>query len=242
MLDEENSICCRKEGCQKCKKFIVPDDDGESCETCYGTHFMYHEAGEDNYTYDLCQRCNQDCQTCIGPNKNDCMSCSYSFHLNSIAPNYCCQSSCIACIGASLYECTSCSRELLHLGNNKPPNSCCDKTCLTCDGIEESNCLSCYDGLYLEQTNQTCAKCHQTCLTCNNSTNFNCLSCDKNLILFQNQCLVSCPSGYNLIVDLKKCVEITYIIDAILLPTSDPTLFKLSLTGTNAQYLSLIHI
>lgn len=76
-----------------------------------------------------CKLCNEKCETCEGPNDNNCLSCKFNgFLLEN------------KCVGNS-----SCPKG--YYGNTLS-RKCekCDPTCETCNGGKSSNCLTCLSG------------------------------------------------------------------------------------------------
>ncbi|EAR89540.2 EGF-like domain protein (macronuclear) [Tetrahymena thermophila SB210] len=151
-----------------------------------------------------CVNCNPTCLTCQDKdNTNKCTSCKNPLVLSNGScvaqcpdhqytdPNQVCQNcdpNCLSCQTSST-NCQSCNPTFtLQINKCVCLNSVYDpqtKTCKTC----ASNQI--YD-----PSNQSCVNCNPSCLTCQGlgSQLNTCLSCQTPLILYNSQCLSSCPS------------------------------------------------
>ncbi|KAL4507712.1 hypothetical protein ABPG73_012400, partial [Tetrahymena malaccensis] len=84
-----------------------------------------------------CQQCNQQCQSCNGPNVNQCTSCKFPLFLQD-------DNSCSICeLGQFL---------------DQEQNICksCNISCLACDGPNSNNCLSCIKDQVLSKDTKEC--------------------------------------------------------------------------------------
>ena len=153
-----------------------------------------------------CQNCDLTCQTCLGPNNNDCQSCISNYPYYYLNNRTCF---------------TACP---INTFLNDSVNQCqlCVPSCLTCNGSSSNNCLSCMSGLYLFNqscidqcpfnyyntiSNNDCQICDKTCNTCYGPLPNNCKSCFKgyNLSIF-NECK-TCQPGFYYSSTQSLCVE-----------------------------------
>ncbi|EAR91547.2 REJ domain protein (macronuclear) [Tetrahymena thermophila SB210] len=131
--------------------------------------------------------CDSTCQTCDGPNFNNCQSCQTGLYYNFSTKQCLCDSTCKTCNGPNSNNCLSCNTGIYY--NSSTKQCLCDSTCKTCNGPNSNNCLSCNTGLYYNQLTQEC-KCDPTCKTCDGPNSNNCLSCDP--IYYYNQSTKQC--------------------------------------------------
>lgn len=185
-----------------------------SCTSCYSniniSTFIYYDSAL-NRCYDncpsgkfaniatlTCNLCDTNCLTCVG-NATFCLTCNpnstykYLYANSGTVPTRICLANCPSTMfpdPSNSLQCTNCV-----------------SPCATCTSI--STCLSCVSGKYY--INGTCASscpvdvyiantftnacdpCSTSCRTCSTTTT-NCTSCVSPLLIYQFQCLVSCPS------------------------------------------------
>ncbi|OAX36075.1 hypothetical protein K503DRAFT_744939 [Rhizopogon vinicolor AM-OR11-026] len=152
-----------------------------------------------------CQTCSPLCQTCTGPNSNNCVICgsgTYSFNGSCVTT-----SSGGVCQGSNLIA-----------NNNKHECDTCGPKCTSCQisnfnvasTVDQAQCTGCLPGFVLSQgkcvascpsdtflspqDNLTCTACSSSCTSCSGSANF-CLTCANNLLASDGQCVNSCPSN-----------------------------------------------
>ncbi|CAD8064324.1 unnamed protein product [Paramecium sonneborni] len=156
------------------------------CVLCDSTNFRNNDCScqigfyDDNINF-LCQKCKQECETCI--NSNSCTQCKLGTNL-ILLPN------CINCITGFYYNNGTCSK--------------CNQSCQTCFGNDKSSCLSCLDNQILNSNhecqncqdnqfiyNNTCQDCQYNCETCNQASI--CITCAQDRI-YAPLCI--CEQGY----------------------------------------------
>lgn len=146
----------------------------------------------------ICQLCSYNCTAC-SISLSNCTSClSNLYYLISNSALGSCYSNCPSGYfnnnSSSIYVCSVCINNC---------STCSDSnTCLSCLPpliLDGSSCsLTCPLAQYnYKNVCMTCQQAITSCLTCNSSlTSPICLGCSSNLILFQGQCLSSCPNNY----------------------------------------------
>ena len=162
--------------------------------------------------------CHSSCNTCIGPNENQCTSCAGTTYLNPLSNT--CGSTC-----PDTYYADSTTHKCIRCYQFSSTSSSQSHSCQTCNGPNENNCLTCYPNVYLDPVNNkcvyvcppqtwrdsstyTCSPCYApvapattplACYTCSGSASTNCLSCypGKFLDPTTSSCVSSpCPNGY----------------------------------------------
>ena len=160
---------------------------------------------ESNYT---CEICNLKCSECKNNAINYCHSCinKYDFLIED-------QGLCVSHCPPGYYA---------QLDSISNINKCypCKKHCAKCESDE--TCLECIDGFFPNKgicvdkcsetmflsvdknNNRFCSDCSSECLTCNNKSK-QCTSCNLNFILYENRCLLKCPTGMT--NNGKECIK-----------------------------------
>ena len=133
-----------------------------------------------------------------------------SQHTNPCAPEI--NTDCLVNCDISQYYdtqykiCIECDSGCFNCSTFGTCNLCSDIKCNTCS-LYQSSCDAtisdpCLPGLFYNALNQCCRK---PCLTCYMSSNNYCLSCDTGYLLYGQTCVLSCPYGYNRI--LNSCIK-----------------------------------
>ena len=160
----------------------------------------------------ICEKCDDSCTSCNGPNDNNCLSCE----TDNILYNNQCLDNC----PIELYEFNNECVETCPSGTFANGNICenCHSSCQTCVNSMD-HCLSCDEngstpyftsdfntcssscntGYYNELDTHECKTCSDQCETCEENSD-NCTSCDRNgstPYYFYNTCLSSCPEYTN---------------------------------------------
>ncbi|GAB0204445.1 proprotein convertase subtilisin/kexin type 5 [Grus japonensis] len=140
----------------------------------------YRKDGEYLDDSQECQLCEASCQKCIGPELDNCISCSptrYKQHCYKYCPENTYRDE-------SSLQCREC------------PSNCdsCDKD--KCDSCKEGFYLSggicvseCGDGFFTDDISRECEPCHRSCATCVGYSYENCTGCKKSFQLSHGQCL-----------------------------------------------------
>ena len=161
--------------------------------------------------------CDQTCQTCSGPQNNQCTSCNPSTPVQGASINAGLSGRCLCANGAIDNAGTGCQK------------SKCHKSCGGCHGPGASRCFSCADGYEVVQPLQDglhkCKRlprpaeggnpaqdfaCHITCDTCRGVRQDHCTKCADlsekvNLSLDAGEC--RCPKGKYLTADEDACAD-----------------------------------
>ncbi|EAR90505.2 zinc finger lsd1 subclass family protein (macronuclear) [Tetrahymena thermophila SB210] len=194
--------------CQKCDATCYncqSPGDSNSCTSCSGSLYLYQNqciSTCPSNTFpilqtnnNICQPCDQSCQTCNGAGNNNCLSCQ--------APDLFYQQTSKMCV-------QTCNTNQYQNTSNQTCSSC-DPSCASCSGPSNKNCLSCSGNTFLYQNqciaqcpvnyynntqNNQCSPCDSTCYTCNGANNNNCLSCKAPY--FYQQVSSTCVSKCNL--------------------------------------------
>ena len=194
----------------------------DSCDTTGVTSYFYSvlrtcsaSCPSGSYESDgfrkLCSQCNEECLTCTGALRTNCLTCDIS-NINT------------KCFWSETKTCTASCPEGSFL-QNPGDTICknCHSSCKSCSlGSAETNCnscdtsgslsyyfadtltctASCPKGSYISNAvSKLCSRCNSECLTCSGGARDNCLSCDtsnKNYKYYwsgSNTCTSICPEG-----------------------------------------------
>ena len=199
--DRECSQCTTYENCDICRPTRAEDDpDSLDCRCKEG---LFRDSIED-----LCEPCDDSCNTCDGFTAEDCTSCKRNNELSGASPNTC------VCI-AGLYPEGG-------IDNCRP----CTSPCAACTSDRTDSCTSCYEGAHLTAGGECecddgtfmnaedpsiCDGCHATCATCSGVDANQCISCHNGaFITISGTC--ECYNGptYNYIPqpDATNCIII----------------------------------
>ena len=196
-----NCTSCNSGACQYCGGSCFNQED--VCVTACSSGYKYSNGKCLPYqTNNQCIICNSMCNTCNGPNSNNCLSC--------LTPYYWDDFNCVTSCSSSQY---------LNVSNNSCAN--CDSTCQECSGPSSNSCTSCIAGLmfsygtcvnrcnsnqYLYSTNNSCLNCDPTCQTCDGPLMNNCLSCNPlNYFWSHFSCVTACSSLQYIITSNGSC-------------------------------------
>ena len=178
-----------------------------------------------------CYVCNPICNTCQGPDKTDCLSCSLDNFYEGTCINDCpngtyaesntclsCDSNCLTCYGQSFDNCLSCESDKIPINNvcfcvngtylnTFNQFSICDPSCLTCNESTANNCLTCNltDGRFFYSNSSQCLQCDPLCSTCSGPSSDNCLTCTTEKSLVNNSCY--CQNGSYFDKMSKLCIQ-----------------------------------
>lgn len=213
IINECNSDC-ECDGNRRC------DPNGQ-CLDCHVAANLYPLL----FNTELCPDCDKSCDTCRGPNTNDCTTCNEHYFLLSgvCVP---CDESCGNCTGASLQECINCNETLVfrngvcvqpcdtangYFYDSESKCQSCDETCKVCTRESRKDCVECYGDYILdggickppcdESSGYTydelwnCVVCDESCLTCSGLGSENCTDCPEQTTLVGGRC-VDCVSFY----------------------------------------------
>jgi hypothetical protein len=131
-----------------------------------------------------CSPCDPSCESCVGPDSNQCLSCNKSMYLTG-SPGTCtaytCHATlvtagCMACSGTELNHCVKPGLGM-HLDYKFSP-------------VVYN--LPCIAGQYFNTTSGTCDPCNIACLLCKGPANTDCIYCADNMIkLGASTCLTN---------------------------------------------------
>ncbi|MGH0117434.1 UNVERIFIED_CONTAM: hypothetical protein FKN15_034621, partial [Acipenser sinensis] len=191
--------------CTKCKKGLALDPDTMMCgvtgdSNCPPKTFLH----DDQFT---CMACHKQCESCNGPNANDCQTCAL--------PNYLYNGTCLRVCSAGTFE-SSEEADGVELGFC----SACDHVCATCTGASPKDCTTCSSGYfkfmhlcilhcpagYYRGTTR-CEKCDPSCRLCSGPGPQACLSCPPHMLQLDGtrQCVEHCPERFY--QDNYKCKQ-----------------------------------
>lgn len=140
-------------------------------------------------------KCFSLCQSCVGPDITDCLSCITSYYLKSDPGPSSCVTSCLDGYykNTTTFTCQVCDPKCKTcFGNGK--NQCL--SCQTGENLLENTCINtdCPAGYFCEKF--VCLKCDATCKTCSGLSSSECLSCELPRYYFGNTCYLTCPSYF----------------------------------------------
>ncbi|KAL4490488.1 hypothetical protein ABPG73_009465 [Tetrahymena malaccensis] len=186
---------------------------GSSClSICPPTYY------QDSINF-ICLKCNRECDTCYGPDNNQCQSCKLPriFYLNQ----------CITQCPAGFYmhptsnSCVTVCPKAYYPDSNSAQCLPCHNFCSTCFGGGNTKCNSC-KAPYLYNNNicsesclpgsypngqGSCSDCDKSCLTCFGSTSLSCITCSSGYFKSADtQCVSECQDGFVIDSNLQKCV------------------------------------
>ena len=213
IITECNSDC-ECDGTRRCN----PEG---TCEDCHDLAERLPEI----FTTDLCPPCDETCDTCRGPNPEDCTTCQPGFYLfnGTCLP---CHETCNSCTGPENTDCVDCKDGLVSLDGLcvEPCDTedgyfydkdyeClpCHSTCKTCLDANRDSCESCYgdyildggickppcdtDKGYTYDDEWNCVPCDDSCLSCDGVGDDHCTECDDGFFLVNGHC-ENCVSFY----------------------------------------------
>lgn len=131
------------------------------------------------------------CKTCIGPNENQCTSCTVMMFTENGACVAKCQEGYYG--NTKTFTCHKCSPECYGCEEKK-------HKCTSCKGNlylnENQKCISdCIENEFLESY-KYCKKCNKACKTCNGVGLINCLSCPVGYKFSEGTCLSPCTENH----------------------------------------------
>ncbi|KAM9307095.1 proprotein convertase subtilisin/kexin type 5 [Pholidichthys leucotaenia] len=170
--------------------------DGTCVDGCpagfYGADEEEEESGQ------RCEPCHASCQSCVGKQSNECLTCRPHLfregkecvetcqhsHYGNTASRMCekCDPSCGECIGDGEDGCLSCAPGLVYL---RKGGRCLD---------------SCPQGYYHDATHRTCEHCHPSCKSCSGKPSHACESCYPGYLLSDGSCESMCEKGQHPII------------------------------------------
>ncbi|EAS02591.2 zinc finger lsd1 subclass family protein (macronuclear) [Tetrahymena thermophila SB210] len=187
--------------CTSCQGNLFLDKLSKKCVA--NCPFGYFQNKQNNE----CNLCNDICESCFGPNTDNCKSCVTPYFFQSST------NKCVTECAVGEYK-------------SKPTKSClkCHSTCKSCLLGSDSDCLSCAGDLFLDlnsnkcvsicnpgsyanKSNNVCDSCHPSCLTCDGGADTSCTSCLQNYYYYKNtkSCMRQCPFGSFIDLVNKSC-------------------------------------
>lgn len=210
--------CKDDKNCLKCNERFVLMPDGSCGEECPTLYFLNRER--------VCEKCNETCKECNGPEGRNCTECSSERSLNSekrctlpIGDKNCnklaeyfnkeinrcelCSEGCLGCTGPEKDQCTSCRENLFLLNQSLCVNKCPQGTFQ-----KENKCENCKEGCKICKDNNLCEECKENFELINNSKKEN--FCKKKCPAYCEECdsissCKKCEEAYELSEDKKKC-------------------------------------
>uniref|UniRef100_A0A3B3BV29 Growth factor receptor domain-containing protein n=1 Tax=Oryzias melastigma TaxID=30732 RepID=A0A3B3BV29_ORYME len=159
--DESCLTCSGPDVNSSVGSWVLFGTDGSCVDECPAGYFK-EESGQ------KCEPCHASCQTCVGKNSLQCLTCKAHLfreakecvetcqpgHYGNSDSRTCekCDPSCGECTDGGEEDCLSCSLGLVYLRN-------------------EGRCLpSCPPGYHRDSSHRTCEPCHSSCRTCSGAT------------------------------------------------------------------------
>jgi proprotein convertase subtilisin/kexin type 5 len=179
--------------CLTCPPGLYLDMGKTSCNANCPDYF-YHDSSDW-----ICHACHSSCESCSGPDENNCLSCSSSLTLTSDR------------------KCLMTCDEGSYLDNDMDICSKCDSTCKSCVD-QADHCLTCQPPLALlnmscvtkcpmgmrhDESSHVCEACGMNCAKCTDTRA--CELCVDGMFLLRGECLTTCPQGYRTNVRSGKC-------------------------------------
>lgn len=193
------------------------------------------------YPCSVCQPCDSSCATCFDGTSSGCITCADpTKYVNNNVCEACNATICLHCDIFS-NNCTKCQTiaapNTVYLVKHDNLNNTCDSmcpfgtyadstaleckdcnpSCESCSGGLSTDCITCALGYYTTATG-ACSICDSSCYTCSDDS-LNCISCLGGPVLYNHQCLASCPTGYFNRTEDSSCQQ----CDSSCETCSDPT-------------------
>lgn len=171
---------CSADGlCAKCNQYSP-----YKCTECVLNSYL-----DKSTSTPTCKKCYASCETCSGPEENQCLTCMDGFYKTD--DNRCepCGNECKKCENNT--KCNICNEHFYPDSSYQCQE--CHESCKACHGSTLNDCDECYDGYY--DLNGLCRQCDPNCKTCKGSRNL-CTSCEdgKYLDVKNRFCLDCDPS------------------------------------------------
>ncbi|XP_024861243.1 proprotein convertase subtilisin/kexin type 5 [Kryptolebias marmoratus] len=185
--EDKHCAVCDDSQCYWCGSGYYVSD-GECVDHCEDGFFVDAKGRE-------CEPCHSNCQTCGGPQHDDCDSCKDGFTLM--------KGECIK--GRQLVVCSE-----KQFRNSQDTCESCHSSCKTCSGEGKENCSSCLPGRFLtphqtclslcpsgtfgNKTSGQCEECLTGCIMCQEAQV--CQGCHEGLYLQDGVCVKECQRGF----------------------------------------------
>ncbi|XP_031426498.1 extracellular matrix protein FRAS1 [Clupea harengus] len=193
-------------GCFACDPSCATcNPDNPSCLSCPTDFVLHHgkciaQCPEQHYrdSHGRCRACHSSCASCSGPSVSQCSSCSGGLPLHrgqcvdtcdeglfsGDGRCHSCHPSCRACGGPEASDCVLCLKPEEALQPRLPH-------------LPHGSCVAhCGAHSYLD-SDRTCRACHESCTQCTAGGSQSCTSCTRQAVLYQGQCVHSCPPGFH---------------------------------------------
>nr|XP_027811077.1 proprotein convertase subtilisin/kexin type 6 isoform X3 [Marmota flaviventris] len=140
-----------------------------------------------------CRRCHKGCETCLGRNLTQCLSCRRGFYHHQET------NTCVTLCPAGFYadesqkNCLKCHPSCKKCVDE--PEKC--TVCKEGFSLARGSCLpDCEPGTYFDSELIRCGECHHTCRTCVGPSREECIHCAKNFHFQDWKCVPSCGEGF----------------------------------------------
>ncbi|XP_048099370.1 extracellular matrix protein FRAS1 [Alosa alosa] len=179
--------------------------DNPSCLSCPPDFVLHHgkcisQCPEQHYKdgHGRCRACHSSCSSCSGPSVSQCSSCSGALALHGgecldscgeglfARDGRChgCHPSCRACVGPEASDCVLCLKPEEALQTLHPH-------------LPHGSCVAHCDAHSYLESDRTCRECHESCAQCTAGSAQSCTSCPRQTVLYQGQCVHTCPPGFH---------------------------------------------
>lgn len=140
-----------------------------------------------------CRRCHKGCETCLGRNPTQCLSCRRGFYHHQET------NTCVTLCPAGFYadesqkNCLKCHPSCKKCVDE--PEKC--TVCKEGFSLARGSCLpDCEPGTYFDSELIRCGECHHTCRTCVGPSREECIHCAKNFHFQDWKCVPACGEGF----------------------------------------------
>ncbi|EAR85854.2 transmembrane protein, putative (macronuclear) [Tetrahymena thermophila SB210] len=197
---------------------------GKICKKCQNQYYLNSSK--------WCSKCDSNCNQCTGP--GNCQQCNQGYFMqNGVCVASCslgyyvngynclaCHQGCANCNGPLSNQCTSCTSKYqlftseclirCQSGYFRDIDRICKQCTTGCDYCTNNlYCNTCLKGFFINQSTQKCSSCDPQCQQCNGPSLQNCTGCQSGLILFNSQCITSCPNNFYLDSQTNLCQRCT---------------------------------
>ncbi|EAR96176.2 REJ domain protein (macronuclear) [Tetrahymena thermophila SB210] len=194
--DQYIDLTSSQKYCRSCMSKCQTCTNSNGCQKCLTGYY---------YTGNSCAPCDNTCNSCSGPGKDQCTICQSNQYISENLNNYC-DPNCDLTQGQFIDQ------------SNPDQKYCkkCVSNCKTCSNY--TNCTTCMDYYYV--SGNTCSPCDNSCKQCSGPGVNQCTVCRQSAYFIQpdnnNICVQSCDQNNGYYVDKKtsrvqwycrKCIQ-----------------------------------
>ena len=189
--------CSSLHNCTSCPSGMVLDSAGFCNSNCTNPNTYLNSSTRQ------CDLCSTTCYTCIGPQSSNCISCVpplqlYLGNCMSVCP--------FGFYATSSYTCQPCNPNCADCSNSATNCTVCPQGVFlhTVSPGAMICTVECGSGFFLDLANNICQNCDTSCTTCSGPATTQCSTCPSGFVLWQGQCLSSCPSGTAKVIGVSQ--------------------------------------